>query len=202
MFQILQPQTQVIKLYNHHPNKNMSPKLLNILLIVSSYVLYFYIAVPIYTGAVSILLTPGENNIKSLIEKKEKYVLANESIETLITEAKSIQGKYDAFDQATKDKIMIMIPESIDNIKLLSELTRIANENGITLDSLSVKEKGGGEYAVNLTMMATYSQFKEFITYYENSMRLLALQSVNFSPSKNETDEYKFSVEFLTYYLK
>lgn len=180
----------------------MSPKLLNILLIVSSYVLYFYIFVPVYTGVDSILLTPGENNIKSLIEKKEKYVLANKSIDGLVKEANSLQSKYDSFDQVTKDKIMVMVPESVDNIKLLSEMTRIAYEKGVILDSLSVKEKGGGEYAVNLTILATYSQFKEFITYYENSMRLLALQSVAFSPSKNETDEYKFSVEFLTYYLK
>lgn len=180
----------------------MSPKLLNILLIVSSYVLYFYILVPVYTGVDSVLLTPGDNNIKSLIETKEKYILANESIEGLVNEANSLQSKYDSFDQKTKDNIMIMIPESVDSIKLLSELSRIAHERNVPIDGLSVKDKNTGEYSVSLSIMATYSQFKDLITYYENSMRLLAVQSVTFSPTKNETDEYKFNIEFLTYYLK
>jgi hypothetical protein len=179
----------------------MSPKSLNILLILTSFVLYFYVVKPLYTGANSGVWTPGEDSIQGLIAKKERYENTSRVVDDLIKKANKFKEEYEAFDAETLQNMSIMVPDSVNNLKLLSEMTKIARDNNLVIDGLGIRDKGG-EYSVSFSMSATYQQFKELIKFYERSKRLLALQSVTFNPPKNEHDDAKFILEFSTYYLK
>lgn len=179
----------------------MSPKLLNILLILTSLVLYFYVIKPLYTGADSGIWSPGEESIQALTIRKERYKNTSKIVDDLVKKANKLKEEYDAFDPETLHNMSIMVPDSVNNLKLLSEITTIANRTGLTLDGLGVKDKGG-EYNISFNVMATYQEFKDFMAYYERSKRLLNLLSVNFTPLRDESAVMKFSVELTTYYLK
>ena len=139
----------------------MSPKLLNILLILISGVLYFFVTKPLYTGADSGVWLP-ENNIQALRTSTLNYEETLKGADALLSKAKIIQKQYDSYDAATKNKMMVMIPDSINDIKMLNELTKL-QENTLPLENLSVRDKGSGEYEVSFSVLATYTKFKEFI---------------------------------------
>lgn len=179
----------------------MTPKLLNILLLTLSLVLYFYFVKPVYTGVNPGLWSPGEQNIQALIKKNADYDVAINTIDSVIKKAEELKRKYESFTEETKANIEIMVPTSIETLVMLDELTRVVEDTG-PVDSIGIKDKGGGEYAVNLTVLLSYTQFKQFMTYWERNMRLYNIQSVSFSPGKREEDIIKFNVELATYYLK
>lgn len=178
----------------------MSPKILNILLIISSVVLYYYVVDPLYSGADSTFFS-GDKNIPKLIEKRNTYDKTIEAFPLILSQAATNQKQFEALQQDDIKTIMTMVPVSVDDIKLMSEITNIAAESGIPLDNMGIKDKIG-EYTVSFTVLTTYTNFKKIIALFEKSMRLFTLQSVSFTPGKTEEDLVKYNVEFSTYYMK
>jgi Tfp pilus assembly protein PilO len=179
----------------------MSPKLFNTLLILVTVVLYYMVTSPLYTG-VSSSLYSVDTGISTLKSSVAEYDVAISQVDGLIKDSRSLQKEYDGFSEETKKNIMIMVPQSVEEIRLLSEMTSIAAESGIALEGLSVKDKGSGKYSITFNVQTTYQKFKDFITRYERSMRLLSLDSVNFNAGTSDDDIIKFSVVLSTYYLK
>ncbi len=179
----------------------MSPRLFNTLLIISSIVLYAYVIKPLYyTGVEGIFWTP-ESSIQALRESNDKYQKTIDGVDVIIGQANKLKSQYETFDEESKNKMMIMVPSSVNEIKLLSELTNMASLAGFAIEDLSVKNRSG-EYTINFSFRATYLQFKQFMDLYEKNMRLLTMKSVSFNPSKDEEELIKFDIEFSTYYLK
>ncbi len=180
----------------------MTPKLLNILLLILSGFLYFYIIEPLYTGSESFIFTQGQD-LKTLMNERDTYDKTIAEVPKLIDKAAKAKASYDKISDTDRHNIMVMVPVSVDNIKLMSELTNIGVESGIPIDGMGVKDKSLGEYSVSFSVMATYSDFKnKVMPYWEKSMRLFTLQSVSFAPGKTEDEVVKFSVQLSTYYMK
>jgi hypothetical protein len=179
----------------------MTPKILNIILIVSSWLLYSYVVDPLYSGTPSFLFQEGQG-FNDLIKTRNAYDKTIEEVPKLIKQASVAKTTYENISPADKKNILIMVPVSVNDIKLMSELTNIGVESGVPLDGMGIKDKGNGEYSVSFSVITTYTNFKSIMKVWENSMRLFRLQSVSFSPGKTEEELIKFSVELSTYYMK
>jgi hypothetical protein len=179
----------------------MSPKLFNTLLILTTVVLYYMVTNPLYTGVSSALYTV-DAGVGSLKNTVAEYDVAVSQVDVLIRDSRSLQKEYDGFSEETRKNIMVMVPQSVEELRLLSEMTSIATESGIALEGLTVKDKGTGRYSITFSVKTTYQKFKDFITRYEKSMRLLSLDSVNFNAGTSDDDIIKFTVSLSTYYLK
>ncbi len=95
-----------------------------------------------------------------------------------------------------------MVPISVNEIKLMSELTNIGLKSGVPIENMGIKDKGSGVYSVSFSVVTTYTNFKRVIAIWEKNMRLFTLESVSFIPGKTEEEPIKFSVELSTYYMK
>jgi Pilus assembly protein, PilO len=155
----------------------------------------------LYTGVSSSLyeVSAGVSSLKSSIAE---YDLAIGQVDGLIKDSSSLQKEYDGFNEETRKNIMVMIPQNVEELRLLSEMSSIATDSSIALEGLAVKDKGSGKYSITFTVKTTYQKFKDFITRYEKSMRLLSLDSVNFNAGLSDDDIIKFTVGLSTYYLK
>ncbi len=183
----------------------MSPKLLNLLLIVFSFTLYYLVISPLYSG-IGAIWQP-EKSIAALKTLNAQYDQTLSQAEGLLKQADQLRKEYNALDASSKEKMLRMVPESVDPIRLLSEVDRIAAESGIGLASVSYADipqatKFAGAYQLSMSVKTSYPKFKEFMRNYENSLRLFTLQSVNFSAPEKEGDLITFQVRLLTYYLK
>lgn len=184
----------------------MSPKLINILLIVSSVALYYLIISPLWSGVGSVW-KPERGGVTTLKVQSSQYKEAMDRAESIFKQGEDLKAEYGLITEAEKQKMLIMVPVKIEKIHLLSEITNIANESGLALSNLSASEinsvdKLRGSYNISFGTKTTYGTFKKFMRNYENSLRLFTIDSVKFSIPDKDEDFIDFKVTLKTYYLK
>ena len=185
----------------------MSPKILNIFLIISSFVLYFYAIKPLYSGPSSFLVGPG-NDVKSLISRRADYDKTIDVVSDVFKQADKARTQYESLTDVDKKNILTMVPVTVDEIKLMSEITNLAVISGIKMEGFGIKDKGVnkkdnfGEYTVSFSFLGTYSDFKKSMVHWENSMRLFKVDAITFTPAASEDEVTKFTVSLATYYMK
>lgn len=177
----------------------MTPAKLNIILLIISFVLYYYVVSPLYFGTDSFFVIG--DNISTLQQKSKTLDKTIAAYAVLEKQAKDSLNAYNNISPEDKQKIMVMVPEQVDDIKLMSELTNIGIASGVPIEGMGVKDKEGS-YLISFSVTTTYDNFKKVMATWENSRRLLSLKSFTFAPGKTNDDKLKFTIELVAYYLK
>ena len=183
----------------------MSKNLLNFLLVASIFALYFLLIGPLYKG-VGGVWQPQES-VQSLIELNKQYDEALAQADSLAVQAKTLKTEYDRVNPEEKAKMQIMVPDSIDKVRLLSEISGIVASTGLVVSDLSYGDgsaspNGRGSVIVSFMVRTTYPNFKEFIGAFEKSMRLFSIQSVAFTVPEKQGDLTTYQVRLEAYYIK
>ncbi|MCK5358804.1 MAG: hypothetical protein KAJ48_10445 [Elusimicrobiales bacterium] len=160
------------------------------------------------------ILRPKYNNIvkgiQLTIEEKENDKVV---MERYITRLKSYQESYNSISVSDKEAINKMIPEEYDQEELFAYMDNLAKHIGITLNAASINEdkkkrntlvlKESEERAIQEIEMSLgfsgvdYRSLKQVLSAFENSLRLIDVQTIAFSP-----DDNSLAVELTTYYIK
>lgn len=183
----------------------MSKNLLSILLIIIPVVLYLLVIKPVYTG-VGGVWQPTQS-VKDLSTLNEQYSATLDQAETLASQAMELEKEYQSVSQEDRDKMKIMVPDSIDRVRLLNEVSLMGTRLGFTLNDLSYAEgsslaAGRGSATISFTVKTTYPRFKDLMDNFEKSLRLYTIQSVTFSAPEKEGDLTSYQVKLDTYYIK
>jgi hypothetical protein len=175
----------------------MSPKLLNILLVIVPIVLYIGYIDPVYTGASGLIWTP-EKSIFALKSENVQYANTLKQVSLVEDEMNKIYKDYQSVGQATTTKALMLLPDRIDAIKLRSEVLAIANKTGVAIDGLNITEGGSksvtdkdlGYYTVTFSTKARYPVFKVLMSNYEKNLRFFYLESASLiRPDKDKTQQ-------------
>lgn len=183
----------------------MSTKLLNLLLLVGSFALYYVVLNPLYTGEGSVW--QPEQSISSLRNSNSQYDQTLSQVESLFKEAETLKKQYNNIADDVKRKMSIMVPSGIDPVRLVSEVSNVANETGLSLNDVSYSENtntagGRGAYTVSFSVKTTYTKFKELMRNYETSMRLYNVLTTSFNVSETDSTLINYQVKLETYYMK
>ena len=194
----------------------MSPKLLNVLLIILPVSLYYGYIEPMYTGQPGIVWTP-ESSIVVLQSQNVEYQNAFNQIEAIEREVIKLNGDYTAVGQDLKNKVALLLPNEINEIKLRNEVISIASKVGIAVSDLSVnpitrqtipKLQG---YKVSFSVTGHYVDLKKMFAKYEKSTRLFILINVSIERSfadgnkvkeGDDIQSLKATIVYDVYYLK
>ena len=182
----------------------MSKNLLNLLLLVASFALYYVVLGPLWSGAGSVWQpSQGITTLKSL---NVQYTDTISQAETLLSQAESLQKQYGNISEASKEKMALMVPNKVDPVRLLSEVSSIANQTGLTVGGLGYTElpegNGKGGYLISFNVKTNYEKFKELMYNYETSLRLFTVKNVSFTVPEKDTSIITFQVKLETYYIK
>lgn len=183
----------------------MSKNLLNLLLATASFALYYLVIGPLYSG-IGTVWQP-EEGITQLQQKNDDYTNTLAQAGSLVQQAASLRNQYSSIPDVTKQTMKMMVPDSIDPVRLVSEITNIGTQTGLTLDDITYAEGQNvsdtyGSYRVSFTVKTTYSKFKELMHNVETSLRLLAIQNVTFTLPDKDSGLTSFQVTLETYYMK
>ena len=182
----------------------MSKNILNLFFIVATFVIYYIIISPLNTGAGTIW--QPDQSIESLRSRNQMYDGALKQADSLYKQAEDLNVQYTKVPDDLKQKINLMVPVGIDPVRLLNEVSKIANDSGIAISKLNYTDNktndSYGSYTLNFSVVTTYAKFKEVIHNFETSMRLFTVKSVVFSSSEKDSDMNTFSVTLETYYIK
>lgn len=184
----------------------MSKNLLNLFLIILSAASYFLVIKPVYTGVGGIM--QPEQSVQSLRTLNSQYDSTLEQATGLMSEAETLRSQYSRISAEDKAKMAIMVPESIDKVRLLSEVYGIGQAAGFALNDLTYSESNSssagsrGTVNISFSVKTTYPRFKALMDNFEKSMRLFSINSVSFMTGGKEGELITYQVKLETYYLK
>lgn len=171
-----------------------------------------------------IFIDPMYKGVDVLKQEMTSYDEALNNSKVLEQEKEVLTQKYNLIGAENLDKLQKLLPSSVDNIRLVLEIEKIALAYGMSLKdvrydaiqsapSTAVGGLGGGtrnlsrDYeTLNLEFATegTYSNFLSFIKSLEKNLRIIDISSITFSSSSGSSlqDVYKYTFKIKTYWLK
>lgn len=124
-------------------------------------------------------------------------------------------AKYNSFSEEDIKRLKKLLPDNIDNVKLIMEINQIAVNNGGMIRSIDIYSdtsgsknegdlgpdlKGYGSIGLRFTVEARYDDFVNFVDDLSNNLRIVDI--VDYSLKSGQGEVYKHNVDIRTYWLK
>lgn len=165
-----------------------------------------------------VLVIPRFHDVQDLRlqETDLKEALANS--ERLQQSWDELLDRYNAISPNDLGELDVLMPNNVDNVKLLIEIDTLAQLLGLRIDSVEVQAvtdnnteniegapiNPAGAVDMNFTLAGGYTNFTTFINRIESSLRLMDIQLLDISTSENETGQldYEYDLTLRTYWLR
>lgn len=180
-----------------------------ILIIISIGTFFVYID-PNYRGE---NLDNGRQSIKSLQAELAKYSKALNDTTTIRENRQSLVQKMGEINPEDLTRLEKLLPDNVDNIKLVIDMNGIAQDHNLTLKNIKLDttnktegEKLGrddskyGTVSLSFSVNSSYDNFQNFLGDLERSLRLVDITDLSVTAS--DSGIYEFSVTLKTYWLK
>ncbi len=168
---------------------------------------------------------PLYGDIRMAREEAGAYKEALGNSKALENERDKLTQKYNAIDSIQLSRLEKMIPENVDNIRLILEIEKIAMPYGMVLkgvkyDSAPKKEEGAvtspaigvsenpdyGTWTLEFSTSSTYANFISFLKDLERNLRIVDVSELSFASDADISNQgfgtYKFDFKIKTYWLK
>ena len=132
---------------------------------------------------------------------------SNEEFQELLKQKNIVFSQMDNTKRVLLNKL---IPDSIDNVKLIIDINQIASENGMTIRNISIKgndtsaigpdTRPYGVATLGFSVSGPYETFVKFLGALEMSLRLIDVTSLSFSAG--DKNQYEYNLEVQSYWLK
>lgn len=175
-------------------------------------------------GAIFIMYTkPAYDSAQTLAAQSAQYDAALSKATQLQEVNQSLLSKYNSFDPNAINRLTTMLPNQVDNIRLILDLDNLAGQYGMALQNVNIStpssQSGGVQGAIanasqpydsltlQFTTHGTYNQFMQFITALESSLRLVDLVTLDVSgggstgSSTSGPPQYTYAMTLQTYWL-
>lgn len=174
--------------------------IISIILLLASLGLFFGYVDPTYT------------HIKQEQAQKSDYDTALNNSKALQTERDALLQKFNAMPKSETDRLQKLLPDNIDNIRLIIDLDEMARTYGMRIrnfsadpsektDTVGAATGAYGTLILSFSTTAPYNTFLAFLRDVERSLRILDITTVSFS-SSDTNQLYDYSVTLKTYWLK
>ena len=172
---------------------------------------------------IAVYAAPGYQGTKVLRDDVAELEQALQKAAELRAQREQLLTRYNAFTPDDLSKLEMMLPSYVDNVKLVSiDIEQLAADKGLILKDVSVQEAQDavadpsltlsplGTVLIDFSMLGSYADFTDFLNALEQSLRIIDVDSVEFSMqprrAKDGTvevvDYYEFQVTIATYWLR
>lgn len=164
-------------------------------------------------GLFYLFVNPQYKELKVARARAVAYDTAITTAQTVVAKQNELVARKDSFDPTDIDRLNTLLPDKIDNIRLIIYINDIARTRGLTITDIKVAGDSGtkttnssdtklyGNVVTTFSVTSSYDQFQKLMADYEKSLRLLDVSQVSIKPTDDGTP-YTFSVSFKTYWLK
>ncbi|MDH5442452.1 MAG: hypothetical protein OEX08_02520 [Candidatus Nomurabacteria bacterium] len=145
-------------------------------------------------------------------EQKELDVALNNALE-LQRIRQSLAEKADNISAISIDRLGKIVPDNIDNVKLILELDVLAKNQGVNLqnvqvidsavrrgDDLGIENRLYKDMVLEFSVQSTYDNLVSFLDRLDNSLRLVDVESIAFS-TRSQDSVVSYTMRMRSYYL-
>ncbi len=177
----------------------------SIILIIIAIVAFVFIA------------NPRFDRVSALKQEAATFDDALDRSKELISLRDALLSKYNGIREEDRTRLDVMLPNSIDTVRLIIDINTLATAHGLSLSNIAVGEVNGGTtndgslgpsfgefgtVALGFTVSATYDQFRAYLADLERSLRLLDVKSISFEAGEGANSLANYTVSLTTYWLK
>lgn len=124
----------------------------------------------------------------------------------------SLLARYNQFPSEGAAQLEKLVPDTIDNVRLIIDLNGIARDRGMQFKNLRVTSTGqnglgaapGGKkfdaVSISFSVSTTYDEFRRLVVDLERSLRIMDVTSLSFVAG--DKGIYDFTVGLKTYWLR
>ena len=185
------------------------------------------IIIGIAVAGFAILVSPMYKEINELRAQSASFNQALANSKSLENERDKLTQRFNAIEPKDLERLRKLLPDSVDNIRLILEIERLASPYGMVLRDVryevSDEEEGVeaiqggtavprnenyGSWDLEFAVEGTYSNYLAFLKDLESNLRLVDIVSVQFSSGVEQegvvsTEQaYKYNFKIRTYWLK
>jgi Tfp pilus assembly protein PilO len=189
----------------------MSRTLFSLLFLGAAGGLFFFYTKPAYDG------------VRTVQTQIDQYDQALNKAAELQRLKQSLLSRYNAFNPADVDRLHKLLPDHVDNVRLVLDLDTLASQHGFALQNVVIDAPGTtaqdeqvsigpsrqtyDSLTLKFATSGTYPKFVEFINSLESSLRLVDVVALTMDPDASgngtPTDPvYRFDITLRTYWLK
>jgi hypothetical protein len=150
----------------------------------------------------------------------KEYDQALEKANQLQALKQSLLSRFNAFNPADVERLHKLLPDHVDNVRLVLDLDTLASKNGFALQNVVINAPQGASeepaaiganrdafdsLTLRFATIGTYPNFVKFITAIENSLRVVDVVSLTMDPDASAIGgepNYRFDITLRTYWLK
>jgi hypothetical protein len=168
-------------------------------------------------GLFVLYTNPVYQDIKGLSGEVAAYDEALNRSQELRAVRDELLAKRNTFPPAGVQKLERMLPDNVDNIRLIIDINNIAARHNLSLGNVQLGEvtqagsarnagavgasgEAVGSVSVGFSVAATYDNFLRFLVDLEHSLRLIDVESLSFTINPDGLPTYAFSIR--TYWLQ
>ncbi len=170
-------------------------------------------------------------DIQNLKTEQATYDEASTNSKELENERDKLTADYSKISPENLERIKKLLPDSVDNIRLILEIEKIAQPYGMSLkdvkynanlekeeteggaitsgvDGDNLSNKNYGSWDLSFSTSANYSNFLNFMRDLESNLRIVDISSIEFSSSaaplggSSASEVYRYTFNIKTYWLK
>ncbi|HRH24961.1 MAG TPA: type 4a pilus biogenesis protein PilO [Candidatus Paceibacterota bacterium] len=181
---------------------------------------YIYLIILIGASVMvfSALIGPKYKQVQALKTEISTFDTRLSTAEALKVSREDLIAKYNSISKTDLDNIKVLLPDSVDNIRLIIQLDALATKNGLSslrdvqYDTQKTEQapvqqnavqKPYGEFTMSFSTSGPYKNFLSFISDLEQNLRLVDVSEVKFSQGNpNLVDSLSYNIKLKTYWLK
>ena len=179
----------------------MSRPILSTSLIIIAVIAFFSFIDPTYKE-IKVLNAESAQFNEALVRSKELQAVRDKLL-----------SRYNTFSTEDLDRIEKLLPDNVDNVRLILDLDGIASKYGLLVRDVSISKDEESEEIVktgelfggiqlSFKVTGPYEEFKDFSKDLEKSLRIVDVERLNLSPTSADKNLLNFEVTIKTYWLK
>ena len=174
-----------------------------------------------------VFINPTYQQIKVLKADSSQYDTALTNSEKLQSERDALAAKYQTLSPDDLDKLNKLLPDNVDNIRLILNIQQMAQVYGMSISGIKFdsstdggssstsataaasqsdvanSQKDYGIFNLEFATTGSYANFLKFTKDLESSLRVTDIQSVAFSSDdSSKAGQYTYTIKLQTYWLK
>lgn len=167
-------------------------------------------------GLLFFFVNPAYSRIDVVRQSSSAYSSALSKSRELQELRDSLLAEYNTFSASNIERLKKMLPDHVDNVRLIIEIDGIASQYGMTIRDVALASEADSkdkddrsifeaissnrkEMSLGFTVVAPYESFLKFLRDVEKNLRIVDIESVKFSSS--DADLYEYTIILKTYWL-
>lgn len=173
-------------------------------------------------GLFVMFTNPTYSADQALSQEHGAYQQALGTAKELRSQRDQLLAKRNTFSTDDMQKLQEMLPDTVDNIRLIIDINNIAARHGLSLKNVQLGDVSSGSSAqsatavgasgdpvgsveLGFTLTAGYANFRAFLADLEHSLRLINVEKITFKEAPNDkgvtSDLNDYQLTIRTYWL-